>query len=93
MDAETEADEQMMKALSKLDVQAQEHFRAIVRMIALCYTDPELFSGLLITRREDETVMMSLNADEMEATNLINKASEYMTAYTMHGAPPKDKFN
>jgi hypothetical protein len=93
MDAETEADEQMMEALSKLDVQAQEHFRAIVRMVALCYTDPELFSGLLITRREDETVMMSLNADEMEATDLINKASEYMTAYTMHDAPPKDKFN
>ena len=93
MDAETEADEQMMEALSKLDVQAQEHFRAIVRMIALCYTDPELFSGLLITRREDETVMMSLNADEMEATDLINKASEYMTAYTLRGAPPKDKFN
>lgn len=87
------ADAQMMEALSKLDVRAREHFQAIVRMIALCYTDPQLFSGLLITRRENETVLMSLNANEMEAAALINNASEYMTSYTMQGAPPKDKFN
>ena len=93
METDTGEDAQMMEALSKLDVQAQEHFRAVVRMIALCYTGPELFSGLLITRCEDETVLMSLNANEMESVDLINKATEYMTAYTMHDAPPKDKFN
>ena len=93
METETDQDAQMMEALSKLDVQAQEHFRAVVRMVALCYTGPELFSGLLITRCEDETVLMSLNANEMESVDLINKATAYMTAFTMHDAPPKDKFN
>lgn len=86
-------DTQMLEALSKLDERAQEHFRAIVRMIALCYTDPQLFSGVLITRRENETSLTSLNANEMEAADIINNASEYMTSYTMQGAPPKDKFN
>lgn len=93
METETDQDAQMMEALSKLDAHGQEHFRAVVRMVALCYTGPELFSGLLITRCEDETVLMSLNADDMEATDLITKAAAYMTAFTLRGAPPKDKFN
>lgn len=93
METETDQDAQMMEALSKLDVQAQEHFRAVVRMVALCYTGPELFSGLLITRREDETVLMSLNANDMETAEIIAGAAEYMNVYTMHDAPPKDKFN
>lgn len=93
MDAETGDDAQMMAALSKLDVQAQEHFRAVVRMIALCYTEPQVFSGVLITRSGDETVLMSLNANDMDAAEIIAGAAEYMNVYTMHDAPPKDKFN
>lgn len=93
MDAETGDDAQMMAALSKLDAQAQEHFRAVVRMIALCYTEPQVFSGVLITRSGDETVLMSLNANDMDAAEIIAGAAEYMNVYTMHDAPPKDKFN
>jgi len=93
MDAETGYDAQMMAALSKLDAPAQEHFRAIVRVIALCYTEPQAFSGVLVTRREDETVLMSLNANDMETAEIIAGAAEYMNVYTMHDAPPKDKFN
>lgn len=93
MDADTGEDAQMMKELSKLDAQAQEHFRAIVRVVAHCYIHPQLFSGVLITRSGDETVLMSLNANDMEAADIIAGAAEYMTAFTMHDAPPKDKFN
>lgn len=86
-------DAQMMEALSTLDEQAQEHFRSIVRMLALCYTAPQLYSGVLITSNEDETVMMSLNADEMEAADLIAKASTFITRVVTQDAPPRDQFN
>tara|TARA_R110000822_G_scaffold235176_1_gene366118 strand:+ start:75 stop:353 length:279 start_codon:yes stop_codon:yes gene_type:complete len=92
METDTD-DEQMMEALSKLDVQAQEHFRAVVRLLALCYTSPELFSGLLITRCEDETLMTSLNANEMEAAEILSNATKFIGAVVTHDAPPRDQFN
>jgi DNA topoisomerase IB len=93
MQTNTDEDAQMMEALSKLDAQAQGHFRAIVRVVAHCYIHPQIFSGVLITRSGDETAMMCMNASDMEAADILAGAAEYMTAYTMHDAPPKDKFN
>jgi len=93
METDTGEDAQMMEALSKLDAQAQEHFRAIVRVVAHCYIHPQIFNGVLITRSGDETVLMSLNTNDVEVADIIAGAAEYMTAYMMHDAPPKDKFN
>ena len=86
-------DVQMMQALSELEPRAQEHFRSVVRMIAQCYIAAEDHSGLLITKNADETVLISLNANEMEAAELVIQASEFISHVVTHDAPPREQFN
>jgi hypothetical protein len=91
---ETElTDDELMAALMKLPTQAQDHFKLVVRLVALCYTDPENHSGLLITKEEDGTVLMSLNANDMDAAELIIEASEFISRVVTRDAPPREQFN
>jgi hypothetical protein len=89
-----EDDKQMMKALALLDKDMQEHFRTVVRTIALCYTSPQLYDGVLVVRRVDEDLLiMSLNANEMDATALIIEAGGLLTDVVTESAPPREQFN
>lgn len=91
---ETElTDDELMAALMKLPTQAQDHFKLVVRLVALCYTDPENHSGLLITKEEDGTVLMSLNANDMDAAELLIEASEFISRVVTSDAPPREQFN
>ena len=87
------SDEQLMEELAKLPPKAQDHFKLVVRLVALCYTDPENHSGLLITKEEDGTVLMSLNANDMDAAELIIEASEFISRVVTRDAPPREQFN
>lgn len=87
-------DEALMKRMAELPKDAQEHFKMVVRLVALCYVDPEKYSGLLLVNGEDDgLVMMSLNANDMDAAELLVEASEYIHQIVTHDAPPKEQFN
>ena len=90
-----ESDAQMLKALALLDKDMQEHFRTVVRLIALCYTAPQLYKGAVITRcvEEDEILMMSLNANEMDVAELVAEAAGVITDVVTESAPPRAQFN
>lgn len=87
-------DEALMKRMTALPKDAQEHFKMVVRLVALCYIDPEQYSGLLLVNGEDGgLVMMSLNANDMDAAELLVEASEYIHQIVTRDAPPKEQFN
>jgi hypothetical protein len=91
-----EDDKKMMKALALLDKDMQEHFRTVVRLIALCYTAPDLYKGAVITRcveEDDEILMMSLNANEMDVAELVAEAAGVITQVVTEAAPPREQFN
>ena len=82
-----------MESLAKLDAEVLKNFLAIVRVVAHCYIHPQIFSAVLLTRSGDETAMVCMNANDMEAADIVAGAAEYMNAFMLHDAPPKDKFN
>jgi hypothetical protein len=91
---EDDTDKKMMKALGLLDKDMQEHFKAVVRMVSICYTDPHLYSGVVVVRRTDEDILIiSLNANEMDAAELITAAGGVITDVVTESAPPREQFN
>ena len=87
------SDEQLMEELAKLPPKAQEHFKMVVRLVAQCYVNTDDYSGLLIVKEDENTVLMSLNANDMDAAELIIEASEFISRVVTSDAPPREKFN
>lgn len=87
------SDEKLMEGLAKLPPKAQEHFKMVVRLVAQCYIDTDDYNGLLIVKDGEHTVLMSLNANDMDAAELIIEASEFISRVVTHDAPPREKFN
>jgi len=92
MGAETN-DEAMIRFLSEMSEENQEHFKNLVRMVAACYAPEAELSAVMIFKRHDAITMYPICMGDMEVTDLVISAAEFMTTYTMQDAPPKDKFN
>lgn len=87
------SDEHLMDELAKLPPKAQEHFKMVVRLVAQCYVNTDDYSGLLIVKETDSTLLMSLNANDMDAAELVIEASEFISRVVTSDAPPREKFN
>lgn len=86
-------DDDLMKALMQLPQEAQDHFKMVVRLVAQCYVNTDDYSGLLIVKETDGTALLSLNANDMDAAELIIEASEFISRVVTSDAPPREKFN
>lgn len=86
-------DEAMMQAVLKMSAQEQEHFKKMIRFVASCYIDKNNFSGLLIVRESGDTVLISINANEMDAAEMIGDVAQFINKVVTHDAPPREQFN
>ena len=82
---------QRLDAMSEED---KEHFRNLIEVLSRCYGDNAL-QGVVIISHPNSPVneVMSLNANDMEAHNLIKSVEDYFMFINTMDAPPKEQFN
>lgn len=83
----------MLKRLTDLPAEQQEHFKTVVRLLATCYEKEACVSGVVLIRNNQNVALVSINANDMDATEMVLKASEVLQAAVQEEAPPRELFN
>lgn len=80
--------------LDEMDEYEKEHFRGLIEALARCY-GKDAAQGVVIISVPNSPVheVISLNATDMEAHNLIKSVEDYFMFINTMDAPPKEKFN
>ncbi len=87
-------DEQTIeRRLALMSEDEQEHFKMVILQLVRCYgPDPDQ-AVLLIKSKGDMAGIITMNADDMEAAELMLEANDFFGYLNMAGAPPKEAFN
>ena len=79
--------------LRTMNEEEQEHFKLVVLQLVKCYgPDPDQ-AVLLIKTNGEMAGLITMNADDMEASELLLEANDFFGYLNMAGAPPKEAFN
>ena len=88
----TEAElQQRVEAMSDDE---QEHFRLLIHKLVMCYGNGKAQGIVIIGRAEDALAgVVTLNCNEMEASQLMLAANDFFGFLNVLNAPPKENFN
>lgn len=87
---EQDAIEQRLTIMTE---EEREHFKMVVLQLVKCYgPDPDQ-AVLLIKTNGEMAGLITMNADDMEAAELLLEANDFFGYLNMAGAPPKEAFN
>jgi hypothetical protein len=79
--------------LALMSDEEREHFKMVVLQLVGCYgPDPDQ-AVLLIKSKGEMAGLITMNADDMEAAELLLEANDFFGYLNMAGAPPKEAFN
>lgn len=83
--------EQRVAAMSD---EEQAHFKLLIHKLVMCYGEGQAQGVVIIGRAEDEFAgVVTLNCDEMEASQLMLAANDFFGFLNTVDAPPKEQFN
>ena len=87
-------DEQTLeRRLALMSEEEREHFKMVILQLVHCYgPDPDQ-AVLLIKSKGEMAGLITMNADDMEAMELLIEANDFFGYLNMAGAPPKEAFN
>jgi hypothetical protein len=72
----------------------QAHFKLLIHKLVMCYGEGKAQGIVIIGRAEDALAgVVTLNCDEMEASQLMLAANDFFGFLNVLGAPPKENFN
>jgi hypothetical protein len=72
----------------------QAHFKLLIHKLVLCYGEGKAQGVVIVGRAEDQlAAVVTLNCDEMEASQLMLAANDFFGFLNVLGAPPKENFN
>lgn len=82
------------KRLEEMSEDDREHFRNLIEVLSRCY-GKDAAQGVVIISLPGSPVneVVSLNANDMEAHNLIKSVEDYFMFINTMDAPPKEQFN
>lgn len=87
-------DEQALEGrLALMSDEEREHFKMVVLQLVRCYGDDPDQAVLLIKSKGEMAGLITMNADDMEAAELLLEANDFFGYLNMAGAPPKEAFN
>lgn len=80
--------------LDEMSEDEKEHFRDLIEILSRCYGKNPA-QGVVIVALPESPVneVVSLNATDMEAHNIIKSVADYFVFINTMDAPPKEKFN
>lgn len=68
------------------------HYAMLLNFLGKCYLEEDN-NAVILANIDGNTAIMSVNATEMQITNLMSVSQEYVMAKVMAGAPEKSMFN
>ena len=72
----------------------QAHFKLLIHKLVLCYGEGKAQGVVIVGRAEDQlAAVVTLNCDEMEASQLMLAANDFFGFLNVLDAPPKENFN
>jgi hypothetical protein len=72
----------------------QAHFKLLIHKLVMCYGEGKAQGIVIIGRAEDALAgVVTLNCDEMEASQLMLAANDFFGFLNVLDAPPKENFN
>jgi hypothetical protein len=82
------------QALNKMTEEQRAHLRIVISELIECYLHDDLHGMVLVGKPPYEPFkIMAVNTNEMDASELLSAAQEYINGSVMEDAPPKERFN
>ena len=87
-------EEELERRVEAMSDEEQHHFRLLIHKIVMCYGQGKAQGVFIIGRAEDNVAgVVTLNCDEMEASQLMLAANDFFGFLNVLDAPPKEQFN
>ena len=91
---ESMSQEELERRVAKMSDEEQAHFKLLIHKLVMCYGEGKAQAVVIIGRAEDEFAgVVTLNCDEMEASQLMLAANDFFGFLNLLNAPPKENFN
>jgi hypothetical protein len=86
--------EELERRVESMSDEEQAHFKLLVHKLVMCYGDGNAQGVVIVGRAEDQLAgVVTLNCNEMEASQLMLAANDFFGFLNVLGAPPKESFN
>ena len=87
-------EEELERRVEAMSEEEQHHFRLLIHKLVMCYGEGKAQGVFIIGRAEDQVAgVVTLNCNEMEASQLMLAANDFFGFLNTLGAPPKENFN
>ena len=87
-------EEELERRVEAMSDEEQHHFRLLIHKLVMCYGDGKAQAVVVIGRAEDQMAgVVTLNCNEMEASQLMLAANDFFGFLNLLDAPPKEEFN
>ena len=87
-------EEELERRVEAMSDEEQHHFRLLIHKIVMCYGQGKAQGVFIIGRAEDNVAgVVTLNCNEMEASQLMLASNDFFGFLNVLGAPPKENFN
>lgn len=91
---ESMSQKELEQRVAKMSDEEQAHFKLLIHKLVMCYGEGKAQAVVIIGRAEDEFAgVVTLNCDEMEASQLMLAANDFFGFLNLLDAPPKEEFN
>ena len=88
----TEAE--LHRRVQAMSDEEQEHFKLLIYKLVMCYGEGKAQGVVIVGRAEDQLAgVITLNCNEMEASQLMLAANDFFGFLNLLDAPPKEHFN
>ena len=85
---------ELEQRVSQMSDEEQAHFKLLIHKLVMCYGTGKAQAVVIIGRAEDAFAgVVTLNCDEMEASQLMLAANDFFGFLNVLDAPPKENFN
>ena len=87
-------EEELERRVEAMSDEEQHHFRLLIHKLVMCYGEGKAQGVVIIGRAEDQMAgVITLNCNEMEASQLMLAANDFFGFLNTVDAPPKEQFN
>ena len=87
-------DAELERRVEAMSDDEQAHFKLLIHKLVMCYGEGKAQAVVVIGRAEDSMAgVVTLNCNEMEASQLMLAANDFFGFLNLLDAPPKEQFN
>ena len=85
---------ELHRRVTAMSDEEQAHFKLLIHKLVMCYGEGKAQGVVIVGRAEDQLAgVVTLNCNEMEASQLMLAANDFFGFLNTLGAPPKENFN